>query len=96
MEDAFTHPGEFTGIKSPGVSYGRCVYSSMKSLLESGVQKFHKKDVITHPWRVLWYRESKSSIRKIRFLITKSLLISGVQKFNKKSVFLIRGESTGI
>jgi hypothetical protein len=32
--------GEFTGIKSPGVSYERCVYSFMESLLVSGVQEF--------------------------------------------------------
>jgi hypothetical protein len=33
--------GEFTGIMSPEVSQGRYLYSSMESLLASGVQDFH-------------------------------------------------------
>ncbi len=66
--------GEFTGTRSPEVSYRRCIYSSVESLLVSGVQKFHMVDAITHPWRVYWYQEPKSSIWKMRLLIHGKLL----------------------
>ncbi len=69
MEDVFTHPGEFDGIRSPEVSYERNIYSSMESLLISGVQKFPEKDTFTHPWRFYWYQESRIFIWKIRLLI---------------------------
>jgi hypothetical protein len=76
---------EFTGIgvqkfiwmiRSPEVSYGRCVYSSMESLMVSGVQKFHNKDALTHPWRLYWYQESRSSIWKMCLLIHEELLFT--------------------
>ncbi len=47
--------GEFDGIRSPEVPQQRCAYSSMETLLVSGVQKFHMEDVFTHPWRVTFY-----------------------------------------
>jgi hypothetical protein len=61
--------GEFTGIRSPGVCYGRCAYSSMESLLVSGVQEFHMEDAFTHPRRVYWYQESRISTTKMCLLI---------------------------
>ncbi len=61
--------GEFTGIRSPEVSHARYVYSSVKSLLISGVQEFHVDDAFNHPWRVYWYQESRNFRTKIRLLI---------------------------
>ncbi len=60
---------EFAGNRSPELSYGRCVYSTMESLLVSGVQEFHIEDAFTHPWRVYWYQESRSFIWKMCLLI---------------------------
>jgi hypothetical protein len=55
MKDAFTIYGELTLIRSPKVSYGKFVYSSVESSLISGVQKFHMQDAFTHPWSVTVY-----------------------------------------
>ncbi len=76
---------EFTGIRNPGVSYGRCVYSSMERLLVSGVQEFHMQEAFTHPWRVYWYQESRSSNKEA--LTMESLLVSGAQKFHMEDAF---------
>ncbi len=87
MEMRLLIHGEFDGIRSPEVSYRRCIYSSMETGELTGIRspEVHTEDTLTHPWRVNWYQESRSFIWKMRLLIQESLQ---VQKFHlKKDVF---------
>jgi hypothetical protein len=75
-KDIFTHPWRVSWYRSTGVSFGRCVFSSMKSYWyqESRMRLLNHGEftegysTFTHPWRVYWYQESRSFIWKMRLL----------------------------
>jgi hypothetical protein len=79
-------PGEFTGIRNPEVSYGRCVYSSMKSLLVS-VVSFIWKMLLLILGEFTGIRSPKVSYGRCVYSSMESLLVSGDQKFHIEDAF---------
>jgi hypothetical protein len=79
--------GELNGIRSPGVSYGRCLYSSVESLLVSGVQSSTTKMGLLIHGEFTGIRSPGVSCRRCVYSTMKSLLVPGVQEFHTEDAF---------